>query len=120
MSKSLEDVIVMGRHPVPAETMAPNPDTLVAGHPVQTLANHYSSADNRFHVGTWGSEPGRWRINYTEHEYCKLLKGRVILHDQAGNRLTLTPGDDFIIPAGFRGEWETVESCEKIYVIYQP
>lgn len=120
MSQTLKDVIVMARHPVAAETLPPNPQTLIAGHPVQTLANHYSSPDDRFHVGTWGSEPGRWRVNYTEHEYCKLLKGRVILHDHQGGRLALAAGDDFIIPAGFSGEWETVESCEKIYVIYQP
>lgn len=30
------------------------------------------------------------------------------------------PGDQFVIPAGFVGEWETLTPCRKLYVIFEP
>lgn len=34
--------------------------------------------------------------------------------------MILVAGDQFVIPAGFRGTWETIETCRKIYVIFEP
>lgn len=120
MSKTLKDWVILGQQPVPVENIAPDAATLVSGNPTQQLENAYSSADDHFHVGIWRSEPGRWRVSYTEHEYCRLLKGLVKIHDPTGAEISLAPGDEFVIPAGFEGEWETIEACEKVYVIYQP
>ncbi|HAT1546485.1 TPA: DUF861 domain-containing protein, partial [Aeromonas hydrophila] len=74
----------------------------------------------QFHVGFWACEPGRWAIHYTEHEYCQLLEGEAVIHDGQGGRLPLKPGDQFVIPAGFVGEWETLTPCRKLYVIFEP
>ncbi len=91
---------------------------LLGGAPITTLANHYSDRSQQFHCGTWGSTPGRWRINYTEHEFCYLLEGRVRLTADDGSALEFKAGDAFVVPAGFSGTWETLETTRKHYAIF--
>jgi uncharacterized cupin superfamily protein len=97
-----------------------SPDRLRAGAPSTRVANAYSSADDHFHTGIWESTAGRWRVTYTEHEVCVLLTGRVRLIETSGESAEFAAGDAFLIPAGFDGEWETLEPVRKLYVIYQP
>ncbi len=42
-----------------------------------------------------------------------------VLRDNDGNSKTLRTGDRFVIPAGFRGTWEVLEPCRKIYVVFE-
>ncbi|WP_223953968.1 cupin domain-containing protein, partial [Aeromonas caviae] len=65
-------------------------------------------------------EYGCWAVHYTEHEYCQMLEGEAVIHDEQGGRLHLKPGDQFVIPAGFVGQWETLTPCRKLYVIFEP
>lgn len=94
-------------------------DRLVSGTPLAKVRNAYSAADGHFDTGVWESTPGRWRVRYTEHEVCVLLAGQVRLHG-GGEVREYRAGDTFIVPAGFEGDWETVETARKIYVIYTP
>ncbi|QYJ74440.1 cupin domain-containing protein [Shewanella sp. FJAT-52076] len=89
------------------------------GNPLQSLTNHYSSPCGQFHAGVWQSDGGKWNVNYTEHEFCDILEGSSIICDSEGNSLTVEAGDKFVIPAGFKGTWEVVEHCRKIYVIFE-
>lgn len=43
----------------------------------------------------------------------------MVIHDNLGGQLVLKPGDQFVIPAGFVGEWETLTPCRKVYVIFE-
>ena len=91
---------------------------LVHGQPHQALANAYSSPDQRFHCGVW---EGGGRVEYTEHEFCHLLSGRVRLRDDAGGDVVvLEAGQSFVVPAGFSGVWEVLEPARKLYAIYEP
>ena len=101
------------------EDSAPAAANLISGHPRQQIWNVLSSGDGRFHVGQWASGPGAWRVNYSEYELCHLLAGVVRLTDEAGAVKTYRAGDTFVIPSGFRGSWEVVEACRKIYAIYE-
>lgn len=95
-------------------------ERLIAGQPVQTIWNHYSSPCGRFSAGVWACTPGHWRVHYSEFEYCEILSGHSVLHDRAGGRRALRPGDRFVIPAGFDGAWEVIETTRKHYVIFEP
>lgn len=90
------------------------------GEPHATVDNRYSDPGQRFHCGTWTSTRGRWRIAYTEHEFCYLLEGHVRLVGDDGSSREFRAGDAFVIPAGFNGTWETIEPARKHYVIYEP
>ncbi len=94
-------------------------DRVTAGNPVSRVMNAYSSADGHFDVGLWESTPGRWKVSYSEHEVCLLLAGRIRLIPTVGEAQEFVSGEAFVIPAGFEGEWETLEATRKLYVIYQ-
>ena len=92
----------------------------IAGDPRQTVWNHYSDPSGRFSTGIWHSEPGKWHIRYSEHEYCRVLQGVSVIRDAQGQATQVVAGDEFVIPRGFCGTWEVVEATRKVYVIYQP
>jgi uncharacterized cupin superfamily protein len=99
---------------------APPAEKCTRGQPLQRVWHHSTSDDGKFLAGEWEAEPGCWRIQYTEHEYCRILAGRSVLRDLHGAECNLQVGDEFVIPAGFEGEWEVLETTRKTYVIYQP
>ncbi|WP_062354883.1 cupin domain-containing protein [Pseudoxanthomonas mexicana] len=95
-------------------------DRLVDGQPWQAVGNAYSTHDDRFHCGVWEGDVGRWRVHYTEHEFCHLLSGRVRLRGDDGSDVLLQAGQSFVVPAGFTGTWEVQEAARKLYAIYEP
>ena len=100
------------------EESLPAQGKIIAGNPVQTTENLYLGKSDTFFVGHWDSAPGKWTIDCTgDEEYCRLLAGKVILTEDGGEPQVFVSGDEFIIPEGFVGTWETVEICRKLYVI---
>ena len=105
----------------PETTVSKQPaDRLLAGDPEQRTHNYFTDSGGRFFSGIWESTPGRWRIRYTENEFCHITRGRIRIADTNGQQWTFTAGDSFVIPAGFVGTWETIEPTAKLYVIYEP
>ncbi|TIS82896.1 MAG: DUF861 domain-containing protein, partial [Mesorhizobium sp.] len=67
-------------------------------------------------VGYWVGEPGtisfeRWP--YTE--ICSILTGKVGLRDTQGNELIFGPGEGFVVPKNWKGDWLTVEPATKFF-----
>ncbi len=94
-------------------------ERVLAGDPRQTVSNLYSDAGDEFHCGLWQAEPGTWRVRYTEHEFCHLLSGRVRIVEDGGVATEFGPGESFVVPAGFAGTWQVLETARKIYVIFE-
>ena len=95
------------------------PEKRLRGDPLQSLWLHYSDAAGESHVGTWRSEPGLWRVAYTEQEYCEMLEGVCVLTPDGGAPFTVRAGDRFVVPPGFTGTWEVVETASKRFVIHE-
>lgn len=95
------------------------PEKLIAGDPRQGVFNLFSDPGQEFHVGLWESEPATWKVRYSEHEFCTILEGRILMRDEAGGEITVGPGDSFVIAAGFAGTWQVLEKARKIYVIFE-
>lgn len=106
----------------PAETTVAKPpaDRVLAGSPEHTARNYFSDSGGRFFAGVWESTPGRWRVRYTENEFCHITRGSVRIADAGGRQWSFKVGDSFVIPAGFSGWWEVLEPTSKLYVIYEP
>jgi uncharacterized protein len=98
----------------------PADDRLLEGSPEQRTRNFFSDATGRFFAGTWESSPGKWKIRYTENEFCHMTAGRVRITDANGRQREFKAGDTFVIPAGFAGTWEVLESARKLYAIFEP
>jgi uncharacterized cupin superfamily protein len=104
----------------PGEAYFVAPEKLLSGNPKQTAWVQHASADQRFSAGLWHSQVGKWRIRYTEDEYCRILEGCSILTSEDGRAVTVRPGDEFVIPRGFVGTWEVVQPTLKRFVIHDP
>lgn len=101
------------------ETSPPPADRLVSGTPQTTVTNRFADPTGQFFAGDWSSTVGKWRVEYSEHEFCQLTEGRVVLTSEEGRSWRFGPGDAWVIPAGFRGTWETVEPARKRYAIFE-
>lgn len=67
--------------------------------------------------GFWAGEPGAVRFDaWPYNEICVIVSGRVALVDEHGGRLEFGPGEAFHVPAGFRGDWVTMEPTRKVFV----
>lgn len=117
---SIQELVFFAEHPPEYEEALTPLEKCTRGQPLQRTWHHFTSADDQFFAGEWEAEPGCWNIDYSENEFCRILSGRSVLRDTAGNERTLEAGDEFVIPAGFKGQWEVLETTRKTYVIYQP
>jgi uncharacterized cupin superfamily protein len=111
--------IVDFRDKLEGESSKQPADRLIAGDPRQQVTNYFSDSTQQFHTGVWSSTRGKWRIRYSESEFCCLTRGRVVLENLEGTRWEFGPGDGFLVPSGFAGTWEVVEDCTKFYVIFE-
>jgi uncharacterized cupin superfamily protein len=100
------------------EVTTPAADRLLAGAPQQSVANYFTDPSQQFFAGRWSSSPGKWRIRYSESEFCYLIRGHVALENLQGERWAFGPGAAFVVPAGFEGTWEVIEECTKLYAIF--
>lgn len=108
------------RAPAATPATAIDPARVLTGTPLASVDNRYSDPGQRFHCGIWASSAGSWRVAYTEHEFCHLLAGRVRLTDAHGRVQEFAPGDAFVVPAGYRGIWESIGEVRKYYALYEP
>jgi uncharacterized cupin superfamily protein len=119
MSNSIisSSIIRFGENAPAAETGRPG--NIVSGTPETRVHNYYTDASGQFFAGIWESTIGKWRIHYTEEEFCTLLEGKAVLTDEDGRSRSFVKGDAFVIPSGFSGTWETVEPVKKYYAIFE-
>ena len=97
--------------------LADLPDRVVAGDPQHITRLFFESPDQRLIAGTWTSTPGKWHAFTERDEFCTILSGHCRLIDADGNAQDYKTGDAFLIPNGFRGYWEVLETTTKHFVI---
>ena len=117
--KTTHDILTLPNESTIKESFLPDAEKIISGHPQQNIWNVYSSPDGKFHGGIWDCQAGEWQVNYSEEEYCQILEGESIIIDANGDQKTVTAGEQFIIPAGFRGVWKVPAYCKKTYVVYE-
>ncbi len=110
-----------GRKAPKVEKSKANPANLIAGKYATSTWNHWTGEDGRLFSGIWECTPGKVTCTYAEWEFCHIISGEVVL-TEAGKKKKhrFKKGDGFIIPAGFKGTWETVKKVRKHYVILMP
>lgn len=120
MTSSPRTAVIGFDDPGPAAThrrLADLPDRVIEGDPRHDTRIVHQSPDGRFVAGTWTSTPGRWRAFTGRDEVCVLTAGHVRLIAADGMAREFQAGDAFVIPDGFEGEWEVIESATKHFVI---
>jgi uncharacterized cupin superfamily protein len=118
MSSSHPDIVDFAQAIPERSVSAPEPDRILAGKPEQVANNYFTDSTEQFFAGRWDSTPGRWRVRYTESEFCHITFGRVRIESAHGGKHEFKAGDSFVVPSGFEGTWEVVENTSKLYVIF--
>jgi len=97
--------------------LADLPDRVVSGDPHHTTTMRFTSPDNSLMAGTWTSTPGKWHAFFDRDEFCVFLSGHAQLISEDGHVQDFRAGDSFLIPNGFRGFWNVLETTTKHFVI---
>lgn len=98
----------------------PRPDRLVKGNPQRLTFSLYEHP--HMNCGIWQCEVGAWNIQFAQNkqEFFQVIEGVVRLHDAKTNSFVeITAGDAGIIPPGFVGTFEVVETVKKYYVVVE-
>ncbi len=105
-------------HPEPSFDH-PRPDRRVSGNPLRTTLEHFVSPRGDLSAGIWACESGSWNIAFSDgkDEFFCVIEGRIRISDTAGNAAEFGPGEAGVIPAGFAGTFEVVETVRKHYVV---
>lgn len=97
--------------------LADLPDRVVAGDPQHHSTTYFKNEAGDVVAGTWTSTPGKWVAFTDRDEFCVITAGVVRLIAQDGSSQQFSTGDAFLIPNGFRGWWEVLETTTKHFCI---
>ncbi len=97
--------------------LADLPDRVVEGDPRHQSTTFFANEAGDVIAGTWTSTPGKWHAFNERDEFCYIVTGHVRLIAEDGSAQTFKTGDAFLIPNGFRGYWDVVETTTKHFVI---
>lgn len=72
------------------------------------------------HLGVWECQPGGWPVvDRPDTEFTYIISGRAVLTDDAtAQAVEVTGGDLIILPPGWTGRWDVLETVRKVYAIY--
>jgi uncharacterized cupin superfamily protein len=100
-----------------ARSLADLPDRVVDGDPRHESTTFFKNEAGDLIAGTWTSTPGKWNAFTDRDEFCTIVSGHVRLIAEDGSAQSFKTGDAFLIPNGFRGYWDVIESTTKNFVI---
>lgn len=101
----------------PKEAM-PLQKILLGGSPIFKTWAQAEAKQGRIRTGVWEATPGVTRsVKGETFEFCHILSGIVEITPDGGKPTTYRAGDNFIMKPGFTGQWRTIETVRKIYVI---
>jgi uncharacterized cupin superfamily protein len=87
-----------------------------SGNPMMSGRVFYEA--DGIEIGVWECTLGGWAIvNRVDMETVRILAGRARLTDADGTAVELRPGDGLVLPKGWSGRWDILETVRKHYVI---
>lgn len=95
------------------------PGRVLEGDPHQESTVFFKGEAGDVIAGSWTSTPGQWHAFTGRDEFCYIVSGHVRLIGDDGTLQSFKTGDAFLIPKGFLGRWEVVETTTKHFVIRQ-
>ncbi len=99
----------------------PRPDRLVRGNPLRSTREFFTAPQGDLGCGIWTCEPGAWNIAFAagKDEFFCVIEGRLRISDEQGAVNEFGPGDAGVIPQGFNGTFEVLETVRKYYVVLE-
>lgn len=69
-------------------------------------------------AGVWESAAGGWTLRTYEREYCRVVRGKIAVHDKRGRKWEFAAGSAFLLLKGFEGTVEVIESAQIVYMVF--
>jgi uncharacterized cupin superfamily protein len=71
-------------------------------------------------TGIWECQPGGWPVvDRPNTETCYILSGQARLtDDETGEVTEIGPGSFVVLPPGWSGRWDVIETVRKAYTIF--
>lgn len=96
------------------EGIAPNP---ISGTPVTHTWRCFVHPSGRLTAGIWTCEGGSFEIAaHPSNEMCTILEGEAVIEHADGSKVTVVPGDAFMIPCGTRTIWHVDGYVKKSFI----
>lgn len=93
-------------------------DAVLSGAANETGEVHMAAIDGKVTIGTWECTPYAEELSCPDFsEYSTILKGKVALTNPDGQVEIFETGDSYVLPVGWQGRFEVLETLRKIYVI---
>src|SRR5680860_759078 len=96
------------------EDWGPKPNA-IGPAPLQRGRSLLGGGDDRLEVGIWQCSPGTYILEAKSDEFCHILTGRWRLTHEGGEVMELEAGDSLLIPSGWKGKSEVLETVRKIH-----
>jgi len=97
------------------------PDTVVEGKAEEQGHIFFTNAAGNVNAGVWECASCTERIrDYPFDQCCFVLEGSLTIIDENGHAETFKPGDAFIIPRGFNGDWRMTERYRNFFITVEP
>ena len=96
-------------------------DTVVEGTAQEQGHIFFTNAAGNVNAGVWECTSCTERIrDYPFDQCCFVLEGSLTVIDESGHAETFKPGDAFIIPRGFNGDWRMTERYRNFFITVEP
>lgn len=118
MSRKIERLLPDGSSDTGMRTLNYiDPDTVVEGSARERGHIFFTNAAGSMNVGVWECTSCTERIrDYPYDQCCFVLEGRLTITDEEGESQTFGPGDAFVIPRGFNGDWKMTERYKNFFI----
>ena len=96
-------------------------DTVVDGTAEEQGHIFFTNTAGNVNAGVWECTSCTERIrDYPFDQCCFVLEGSLTIIDESGHSDTFKPGDTFIIPRGFNGDWQMTERYKNFFITVEP
>ena len=93
-------------------------EAVLSGSANESGEVHFEAGEGKLTVGTWECTPYAENLSCPDFaEYSTILKGKVALTNPDGTVETFEAGESYVLPVGWEGRFEVLETLRKIYVI---
>lgn len=98
-----------------------SPETVVEGVAEERGQMFFTNETGNVNAGLWECSPCTERVrDYPYDQVCVVLEGALTIVDEDDHAETFGPGDVFIIPRGFNGDWRMTERYRNFFVTIEP
>lgn len=99
-------------------TVIGKPARPIAGDTETQTTEWFTAEAGRVSSGIWQATAGVFRSDTTGYiEFCHIIEGHCRVVDPDGTVHALKAGDSFVMPEGYKGQWEVDHFVKKCYFV---